>query len=67
MDITERIKKGLPVIVIDTTDDEKFETRCAELLHNGYKLHSSSCGFIQSEQDDFCASFQAIFIHRTEL
>lgn len=48
--------------VISTSDEDAFERRVNELLENGYKLSSSSCGFVDSEKYDYCSSYQAILI-----
>mgnify|MGYP003389661331 FL=1 len=50
-----------PVIVVDVTTPVEFESRCRELYEFGYKMDSSSCGFVNSEDYDFCGSYKAIF------
>lgn len=50
--------------VIENGDMNKFEAEVNELLRNGYSISSTSCGFINSEQYDFCSSYQAILIHK---
>ena len=51
-----------PVFLIDTSSLKEFKDRSAEAVAKGYKLHSSYCGFVQSENYDFCSSWQAIFV-----
>ena len=48
--------------VIDMTDTKEFQNECNQYLKAGFRLSSSSCGFINSEQYEFCTSYQAIFI-----
>ena len=48
--------------VVETDDKTEFEKECNELVEDGYKLNSSSCGFVNSEAYDFCTIYQAIFI-----
>lgn len=50
-----------PVIVIDATEPQEFESRCKELYELDYRMDSSSCGFVDSQDYDFCSSYQAIF------
>lgn len=55
--------EDVPVVTVETADSDIFERRCAELLGAGYKMKTCSCGFVNSESYDFCASWQAIFIY----
>lgn len=48
--------------VINITDEDEFEREINKWLLQGYKVSSSSCGFVNSESYDFCTSFQAILI-----
>lgn len=51
-----------PVIVVDESDANKFESQCAILINAGYTLNSSSCGFVNSAEYDFCSSYHAVFV-----
>lgn len=51
-----------PIVVLEEHDPGKFEEKCEGLVGLGYKLSSSSCGFLDSKAYDFCGSFQAIFV-----
>ncbi len=48
--------------VIEESDSNKFEEKVNALLAIGYKILSTSCGFVNSERYDFCGSYQAILI-----
>lgn len=48
------------VKVLNITDETEFETNINSYLKEGWKISSTSCGFINSEAYDFCTSFQAI-------
>jgi hypothetical protein len=50
--------------VVEESDKDKFESRVNEMLNNGYRILSTNCGFANSEQYDFCSSYQAILIFR---
>lgn len=54
--------KRLPVIAIEFSDKDQFQEKCENLITNGYKIMSSSCGFVDSSEYDFCSVYQAIFI-----
>lgn len=46
--------------VLNLTDEAEFESIVNGFLAEGWKVSSTSCGFINSENYDFCTSFQAI-------
>lgn len=48
--------------VIENSDLVKFESEVQIYLDQGFKINSSSCGFVQSESYDFCSCYQAILI-----
>lgn len=48
--------------IVEKQDKDDFEKACNELLKRGYKLSSSSCGFVNSSEYNFCNVYQAIFI-----
>lgn len=58
--------KKFTVEVLDETSNVIFKNKCEDLLNDGYKMKSSSCGFVQSDEYDFCTSFQAIFVKEAE-
>jgi len=47
---------------IDVSDGEKFNKEVNELLAQGYKISSTSCGFINSESYEFCSQYFAILV-----
>lgn len=46
--------------IVEDSDKDKFEKEVNSLLSEGYRLSSSYCGFIQSENYDFCSSYHAV-------
>jgi hypothetical protein len=48
--------------IVDEFMSSVFEDECNKLLNEGYKLLSSSCGFIDNERYDYCSVYKAIFI-----
>ena len=46
--------------VISESSENDFVFKVNALLEQGYKILSSSCGFVNSERYDFCSSYQAI-------
>jgi len=47
--------------VIEKSDEKEFESAVNDLLSTQkWEILSTSCGFVDSEQYDFCASYQAI-------
>lgn len=48
--------------IINMTDEDDFTKAVNEALSNGYKISSTDCGFINSEQYDFCSSYMAILV-----
>jgi len=53
--------KRAPILVVETSDQAQFEEKCKQLFEADYKMVSSSCGFVNSEEYQFCSSYQAIF------
>jgi len=49
-------------MVIESTDVSEFKNNVTELLQQGYTILSSNCGFINSEQYNFCSIYQAILV-----
>jgi len=50
------------VKVINVDEEGEFETQCKQMLDEGYKMRTCSCGFGQSEEYVFCARYIAIFV-----
>ena len=50
------------IITVESCDKKKFEDEVNELLSQGYKMCTCSCGFIDNERYDFCSSYQAVLI-----
>ena len=48
--------------VIDVSDEDEFEGYVNAYLEDGYKLLSSSCGFVNSENYGFSRVYPAILI-----
>ena len=48
--------------VLNITDETEFESIVNGFLSEGWKIASTCCGFVNSENYDFCTSFQAILI-----
>jgi len=53
-----------PVVTVSCADEHQFEMKCEALVGNGYIMHSSSCGFVNSEAYDLVAEWHAIFVLR---
>ena len=51
-----------PIVVLEESDGTTFQDKCRMLVKDGYRLNSSSCGFVQSEAYDFCSSWHAVFV-----
>lgn len=51
-----------PVMIVEHADEEVFKQSCKEWVEKGYKVSSTSCGFINSEEYDYCDWYQAILI-----
>jgi len=49
------------IVTVEDSQGANFEVKCQALVKRGYKLVCASCGFVNSEQYDFCDSFQAVF------
>ena len=51
-----------PVVVVNESANKIFEAECKKLIAGGYVLNSSSCGFVDSEEYDYCNVWNAIFM-----
>lgn len=54
--------KEKPVLTINTNNEVEFLNFCNASIKQGYKLLSSSCGFLNSEYYDFRSSWQAVLV-----
>lgn len=52
--------------VIETNSGNEFEKYAENLISQGFTLSSSHCGFVNSEEYDFCSSYQGIFVRKEE-
>jgi hypothetical protein len=50
--------------IVEKQDKDEFKKACDELLKRGYQLSSSSCGFVNSGEYNFCNVYQAVFISK---
>ena len=53
-----------PFIVINESDETKFEDRCAELAGRGYNLVTAHCGVVEPS-DNWSCIYLAIFARCT--
>ncbi len=53
--------------IVSLSDEDAFTSEVNRLLSEGWQIHSSSCGFVNSESYDFCNSYQAIMIKHDEI
>ena len=52
------------IVAVSENDAQKFEKKCDELIEQGYKVQSTSCGFVNHTEYNFCDVWQAIFIKK---
>jgi len=52
------------IVVVEENESEMFEDMCNAYISHGYKLSSSSCDFLNSENANFASTFQAILVKR---
>ena len=52
---------------VNITDENAFEKEVNNLLHKGWRVSSTACGFCNSESYDFCTSFQAVLVREVEV
>ncbi len=58
--------KQVDVKIVNTGSEVEFVMQCKRLLDDGYRISSTSCGFIQSEKYNFCDCYQAILIKEVD-
>ena len=56
------MKKTSKIKVVASSDAIDFENKVNKIIEAGFKLSSSSCGFVNSERYDFCDAYHAILI-----
>lgn len=57
------MKTGLQEIkIINMSDEDAFTEAVNKHLSEGYKISSTDCGYINSDQYNFCSSFMAILV-----
>ena len=54
------------LILVNETDHIKFSEKCNELISQGYIVSSTSCGFIDSAEYDYCLVLNAILIKKED-
>jgi hypothetical protein len=54
------------VVTVEESQAGVFEDVCSDLIDKGYKMVSSSCGFLNSEEYLFCSFYMAIMVKETE-
>jgi len=62
LEMSMKIDHKKMAVVLDSSDGEAFENDLNMYIGQGYKISSSSCGFVSSERYDFCASYQAVLV-----
>lgn len=50
------------ITVIETNSTTEFVERVNFNLKRGYKISSTSCGFVDSSEYDYCSVYQAILV-----
>ncbi len=50
------------ITVIEANSKKEFIDKVNLKLQQGFKISSTNCGFVDSEQYDYCSVFQAILI-----
>lgn len=56
------MKEKQTIKVVHSSDEVKFTEQVNNLLNEGWTINSTSCGFVNSAQYDFCSVYQAILI-----
>lgn len=52
--------------VIEENNKINFESEVNYYLDIGYKISSTNCGFVNSEEYDFCSCYQAVLVKEEE-
>lgn len=50
------------IIVIEANSKTEFVGKVNFNLERGYKISSTSCGFVDSSEYDYCSVYQAILV-----
>lgn len=50
------------IIVIEANSKTEFIGKVNFNLERGYRISSTSCGFVDSEEYDYCSIYQAILV-----
>jgi hypothetical protein len=53
--------KRTPVVTVETCSQTEFEEKCRKLFEDDYKMVSSSCSLLNSEEYQFVSNYMAIF------
>lgn len=54
------------ITVVERSDKDAYTSDVNNLLSEGYKILSTSCGFVNDPSYSFCTSYQAILILEDE-
>lgn len=54
------------IIVIEANSKPEFVGKVNFNLERGYKISSTSCGFVDSAEYDYCSVYQAILVKEKE-
>jgi hypothetical protein len=50
------------VKTVDVSDNGEYEDKVNELLKDGFVLSSSSCGFVDSAEYEWCGVYKAVLV-----
>ena len=48
--------------VLESSDPKQFEIDVNDCLKEGYRISSTSCGFVDDSKYDYCGSYQAVLV-----
>ena len=48
--------------VYESSNESEFEAYVNAMLKDGWQISSTSCGFVNSENYDFCSSYHAVLV-----
>jgi len=49
-------------VVIELNDCDKFQEKVNAFAQEGYVMSSSSCGFVNEVEYNFCSTYQAVMV-----